>query len=368
MTEIRAITISSPPIPTISEVESIKEICKVAAYSGFLTSNSRRDDITARTADAFFVVLYGRELGIPAMTALRNIYVINGKPSCSGELLLGMMLKAGVQVETPDPVDVAQKGAAAVRIKRPGGEWRTYTFTREMAKAAGLLGKDTWKSYEPQMMIWRAVSMGAKYECADLTGGMRTIEELAPDTPVNEDGAPTGEIIIEATPFPPESNGSQPPVGHEPDSVRVEQPSAKVVGVQPRPTPPRREVTVVDDGFHDPAALDEPDDPDPLAEFGMEQGASNVITATRPDEDANLYHAVKLVIGGSRTKRTYEAWTVNNVQIPLKLEHVQGRDLNGTAITTMNTGINDLAPSWSVWADRDADGWHVLRIETEMTF
>jgi hypothetical protein len=206
------------------EVEALKEICKVAAYSGFLSSTAPRNDMAWRTADAFFVVMYGRELGIPAMTALKTIYVVDGKPSCSGQALLALMRRAGVEVEIPDPSTVTDK--ATIRIRRPGGEWREYTYTEQMAKDAGLIGKGTWGKYKREMLIWRAVSTANKYECSDITGGLYTIEELSPQTVLDADGAPVGEIVVTREP----ANVSPFPPPQDEPAVHAEQPSASVSG------------------------------------------------------------------------------------------------------------------------------------------
>lgn len=235
MQQQNAITVATPPIPSIGEVEALKEICKVAAYSGFLKSSAPRDNMTWRIADAFFVVMYGRELGIPAMTALKMIFVVDGKPSCSGEALLGMIRRAGVDILVPDPKEVRELEYAAIKVRRdPAGEYRTYTFTKQMAVEAGLWGsKDTWKKYSYQMLIWRAVSLVSKYECSDITGGMRTVEELAPEGAFDEDGAPVGDIIAPTGRIAIERE-PEPPAGVLPEAAQdAVQPAAVPTQAQP---------------------------------------------------------------------------------------------------------------------------------------
>jgi len=191
MNPTNAITIAMPVVPTLSEIESLKELGRAAARSNFL--NSTASSVDGRAADAFFVIMYGRELGISAMTALKTIFVIDGKPSCSGQAMLALLRRAGVEVEIPNPGALIDE--ATVRIRRPGGQFREYTYTKDMAVAAGLWDKGTWKKYWRQMLIWRALSDAARYEAPDVIGGLYTIEEIAPDTPFAEDGTPTGEII-----------------------------------------------------------------------------------------------------------------------------------------------------------------------------
>src|SRR3990172_8405928 len=151
----KTISITTPNIPTLAEIEALNAMCKIAAYSGFLNSTAPRNDTTQRAADAFFVMMYGRELGIPAMTSLKTIYVIDGKPSCSGQALLALMRKGGMEVDLPDPGTV--KDSATVKVRRPGGVWKTYTYTMDMARKAGLENKQNWKKSPAEMLIWRAV-------------------------------------------------------------------------------------------------------------------------------------------------------------------------------------------------------------------
>ncbi len=212
-------SIQIPIAPSMQEIESLKEIGKVAAYSGFLNSNAplREEYIIQRSADAFFVIMLGRELGIPAMTSLRNIYVIDGKPACNGQMMLALMRRGGVEIEIPNPSTVTD--SATVRIKRPDtGQWAEYTYTKAMAEKANLWGRNTWSKYPAMMLIWRAVSMGNRFETPDITGGLHTVEELAPDTPVDEEGTPVGDIIIgkavppkQTAPATKNGNGSSGP-------------------------------------------------------------------------------------------------------------------------------------------------------------
>jgi hypothetical protein len=193
------ISIAAPNIPSMAEIDALNAMCKIAAYSGFLNSTS--NDPAKRAADAFFVMMYGRELGIPAMTALKTIHVIDGKPSCSGQALLALMKRGGVEVKVPDPGSVSN--SASVQVRRPGGDWKTYTYTMDMARKAGLENKKNWKASPAEMLIWRAVSTAARFEVPDIVGGLYTIEELQPDMPVNEQGELVDTPMITVTTPPP---------------------------------------------------------------------------------------------------------------------------------------------------------------------
>lgn len=204
------IAIVAPRIMSMVEIEALKEICKVAAYSGFLSSNAPMSDMARRVADAFFVASYGHELGVSTMTSLRQIYVIDGKLATSGQLMLSLVRRGGVDVMIPDPANITN--IATVALRRPGSDWREYSFTQAMAEKAGLWGKNTWAKYPSQMMIWRAVSIGCRFEASDIAGGLHTVEELSPETPVDEDGAPTGPIVVSVVTKPSEQPAATPPI------------------------------------------------------------------------------------------------------------------------------------------------------------
>ena len=45
--------------------------------------------LRGRPEEAFAVMVYGSELGIAPMAALRSIYIIEGQPTCSAQLMRG---------------------------------------------------------------------------------------------------------------------------------------------------------------------------------------------------------------------------------------------------------------------------------------
>ena len=45
------VSIAAPVIPSLAEIDALNAMCKIAAYSGFLNSNSNNP--TQRAADAF---------------------------------------------------------------------------------------------------------------------------------------------------------------------------------------------------------------------------------------------------------------------------------------------------------------------------
>jgi hypothetical protein len=126
-------------------------------------------------------VLTGRELGLGPMEALRSIDMIDGKPSPSGEWMLGRIFEAGHVVQTlhQDDQKVVLRG---IRIVEPKEYSMDVTYTIEMARRAGLVSKDNWKKYPEAMLFWRALSMLARQFFPDVLHGVKYLaEELGSD-------------------------------------------------------------------------------------------------------------------------------------------------------------------------------------------
>src|SRR5579872_6569818 len=59
--------------------------------------NSRMFPDSCKNAEqAMVILLKGRELGIPAMQAMTEIYVVKGKVSLSANLMMGLILRSGL--------------------------------------------------------------------------------------------------------------------------------------------------------------------------------------------------------------------------------------------------------------------------------
>jgi hypothetical protein len=207
---INALATTSAPIglakPDIPNNDVIKSSWALAEYAA--KSNIARQK---NPHDAFFIIMYGYELGISPMAALRTIYSVNGVPTCSGEAMLALIRKSGLAEKISMESD--EKQAKVYMKRRDTGEDYTAIFTKDDAKNAGLLGKDTWQKYPRKMMLWRAISEAAKVLFGDVIGGLYTTEEIAPDSQFNEAGEPVGKIIIsnpDGDSQPPQKPAPQP--------------------------------------------------------------------------------------------------------------------------------------------------------------
>lgn len=132
-------------------------------------------------------VATGRALGLSDMSSLRSINIIDGRASFSAELMVSLVRKRGHSIVG----NFSGESCTVVGKRADNGDEVTVTWTTEMAREAGLLGKDNWKKYQPAMLWARAVSQLCRMLFADcFAGATHTPEELEDgDTPEFEDVA-----------------------------------------------------------------------------------------------------------------------------------------------------------------------------------
>ena len=175
--------------PSESEFNIIREQAASLVKTGFLP-------VAIKTPEqALAIILTGRELGIPAMTAINGINVIQGKPTISPQLMLGLIERSGQLEDIRFDVD---DDGVSVTMKRRGRTAHTETFGAHEAHAMGLLTKDNYKKQAAVMYKWRAVSACARVVFPDVILGLYTHEELAPDAQFNEDGEIVAIGAVEA--------------------------------------------------------------------------------------------------------------------------------------------------------------------------
>jgi len=179
---------------------------------------------TVRTAAAAVaIMLTGRELGIPPMQSFRSIYVVDGKPTISTELMAALLLEAGVTYN----IDKLTEAGCQITFKRANGMHYTSVFTAEDAKRAGLMGKDNWRSYPRDMLYNRAFATGARKIAPDVLAKLYTPDELGAVEVLDE----TGDLVAVQI-------ADQPPSEPEPQAIAPE-PNGKTWTQADRPYPPR---------------------------------------------------------------------------------------------------------------------------------
>ena len=173
------------------------QYAKELANSGLLPPAYRKNP-----GNVLFAVEFGEMLGLAPMAAITGVHVIDGKPTASAGLISALVRRAGHKLRLKG--DGRQATCQIMRSDDPEFTFEvTWTLRRNddgnpSAEEAGLLGKNTWKSYPAAMLKSRAITQCARDACEEALFGLHyTPEELGAE--VDEDGVVVGEAV-EPTP------------------------------------------------------------------------------------------------------------------------------------------------------------------------
>ena len=182
------------PIPAATEMEVIERLAPKLARAGLSTTRRPVEQIIA-------IALLGREAGIPVMTALQGIHIIDGKPSFGIHLVAGLLARAGLRWEEVQ----CDEQAAEVVFHRAGWKSLHSKFSMDDARRAELTGKDNWKKYPRQMLWSRAFVDGARRIGADVLAGMPMYSADELGSVGNEDAPLPDASGTPATPDAPDT-------------------------------------------------------------------------------------------------------------------------------------------------------------------
>lgn len=145
-------TVSKQRLPTIAAPTNWTELM---AFCGDLAKSSLvQKDFRDRPADLAIAISMGNEVGLHWAQAIQSIAVINGRPSLWGDGALAVVMSHPDFQDIDENESTDTKGVTV--ITRRGRTPRRYEFTLEMARTAGLLGKDTYKQHQGRMLQRRA--------------------------------------------------------------------------------------------------------------------------------------------------------------------------------------------------------------------
>jgi len=169
-------------------VQTAMEVGKIVAQSGYFTA-------IANVPQAVAKILRGRELGVPPITAIENVYIVNGRTALHAGLIASLIKQSGKYnyrvVEQTDK-------SCTLKFYENGAEIGESRYTIEEAQRAGLVKEGSvWAKYPSDMLFARALTRGARRFTPDVfQGSIYTPEELASsvDMPEEVDGVIEGEV------------------------------------------------------------------------------------------------------------------------------------------------------------------------------
>ena len=171
-------------------------------------------------------------LQVNPLMVMQNLYIIDGKPSWSGQFLIAVINKSGYY-KTPLRFDMSgdgdDYGCVAWVIDKSGERLESTKITIAMAKQEKWWSKrdkngnevSKWQSMPEQMMRYRAASFFARTYCPEITMGLMTQEE-ALDTeavPSSFTSQLASSTPDEAANVPAVAQSSSPPVASPPHSA-----------------------------------------------------------------------------------------------------------------------------------------------------
>lgn len=127
-----------------------------------------------KPADILIAMNLGEAIGITRAQALYEIYVVNGRPSPSANLMAALVRRAGHKLRVRGDAKVCT--ATLIRADDPEAPFEA-TWTIEQANAAKLTGKDTWRQYPSAMLRARAISEVVRMGAPEAVLGMEYSRE-----------------------------------------------------------------------------------------------------------------------------------------------------------------------------------------------
>lgn len=142
--------------------------------------------------DMWAAALYGRELGLPPMQSIHQIYLIDGTASMKAAAMSALVFARGHELRTKTSL----KGAEVTAWRRDPythelNEVGQVNFGPEDAERAGLANKSAYKKYPMAMYAARAQSMACRLFFGDVLAGITyTPDEVNVDEfdPTLDDG------------------------------------------------------------------------------------------------------------------------------------------------------------------------------------
>jgi hypothetical protein len=153
--------------------------------------------LRGKVPDVAMTILAGQEMGLTPMAALRNFHVIEGKPVLSADGMVALALGSGKAVYFKR-VDESNESVTYETLRIGDDKPKRCTWTRQMAKDAGLNTKDNWRLYPRAMLSARAKAELARDVYPDVLAGCYETNEVSEWTPTPRNDDAIDADFVEA--------------------------------------------------------------------------------------------------------------------------------------------------------------------------
>lgn len=166
------LVVGPPPVALLVGREELTTIWRIAGYvlaaEGMVPSNIKTK------AQAAAIMLAGLELGLRPMTALRHVFIVNGKTDIETRAMVGIIKNRDPRIEFEWPEYT--RDAVTCIITRPNQKPVTVRYTTQDAKASGQWeGKmGIWPKYTLDMNYAAATKRACRIACPDLINAIES--------------------------------------------------------------------------------------------------------------------------------------------------------------------------------------------------
>lgn len=166
-------------------VDEAFRLAEAFCIAGMVPDSYKGRDNRETASRVMLGIMKGAEVGLPPVTALSNIYIVNNRPSLWGDAALALVQHHAEYlgcVETIEgkPETDGFTATCTIRRKTVTGEIVTTTrsFTWADAKRAALVNKGPWRQYPQRMLAMRARAWCIRDSFADALSGLQIREEM----------------------------------------------------------------------------------------------------------------------------------------------------------------------------------------------
>jgi hypothetical protein len=170
----------TPPkslVPSTAELDSISKLAEsLMPARGF--AFPRELDHPGKL---YAVMVFGLALGVSPTAALRSIYIVNGRPQPSAELMAGIVMAA--ESDATFEIRELTDATCTMRIQRPARNIDAeYTYTIEDARRANLIkAGNPWSTFPRDMLRHAAMKRLCRAYAPDLINGLEASALSSPD-------------------------------------------------------------------------------------------------------------------------------------------------------------------------------------------
>ncbi len=163
-----------PPRSILPSSQELSTISALAKYAVQVRGHAIPATVDT-PAKAAAIMLAGHELGIRPFTALRHLFVVNGRTDMDAQIMAGIV----VQAEPDAAIEIVELTAekCTMRLRRPSRNLvAEYTYELEDARRAGLIKPNNpWGLYPKDMLRNAATKRLLRASCPDLINAVGSV-------------------------------------------------------------------------------------------------------------------------------------------------------------------------------------------------